>query len=124
MVNLYADEILQFIQPLLNSPSWTIKQTAALTIADMCKSGGKEIEKHAAKLMPVMVSTLATRSWNGKENVLDAFGQLCVSSKSFFDDPTNQPSLGDVAKVSKVNRFQRFLRYPYHLSFHRADLCT
>ncbi|KAI8330892.1 armadillo-type protein [Chlamydoabsidia padenii] len=99
MVTLYTDEILQFIQPLLNSASWTIKQTAALTIADMCKSGGKEIEKHASKLMPVIVSTLATRSWNGKENVLDAFGQLCVSSKSFFDDPTNSPTLDNVAKI-------------------------
>ncbi|CAO3594598.1 unnamed protein product [Absidia cylindrospora] len=99
MVTLYADEILQFIQPLLKSASWTTKQTAALTIADMCKSGGKGIEKHASKLMPVMVSTLATRSWKGKENVLDAFGQLCISSKSFFDDPTNVPSLADVAKI-------------------------
>ncbi|ORZ22637.1 armadillo-type protein [Absidia repens] len=99
MVVLYADEILQFIQPLLKSASWTTKQTAALTTADMCKSSGKGIEKHASKLMPVMVSTLATRSWNGKENVLDAFGQLCISSKSFFDDPTNTPSLADVAKI-------------------------
>ncbi|KAI8088970.1 proteasome stabiliser-domain-containing protein [Halteromyces radiatus] len=98
-VTLYADEILQFTQPLLNSSSWKIKQTAALTIADMCKSGGKGIEKHLDKLMPVMVSTLATRSWNGKETVLDAFSQLCVSSKSFFDEPTNQPSLADVAKI-------------------------
>ncbi|CAO3648654.1 unnamed protein product [Cunninghamella echinulata] len=98
-VSLYIDEILQFIQPLLNSPSWKIKQTAALTIADMCKSSGKEMEKHADKLMPVMVTTLATRSWNGKENVLDAFAQLCKYAKSFFDNPSNSPNLAEVAKI-------------------------
>ncbi|CAO3637178.1 unnamed protein product [Cunninghamella blakesleeana] len=98
-VSLYVDEILEFIQPLLNSSSWKIKQTAALTIADMCKSSGKEMEKHVNKLMPVMVSTLATRSWSGKENVLDAFAQLCKSANSFFDNASNSPTLADVAKI-------------------------
>lgn len=65
----------------------------------MCKSSGKEMEKHVDKLMPVMVTTLATRSWNGKENVLDAFAQLCKFAKSFFDNPSNSPNLAEVAKV-------------------------
>lgn len=99
MVTLYADEILEFVQPLLTSSSWKIKQTAALTIADMCKSSGKGVQVHANKLLPILVSTLATRSWDGKENVLDAFVQLCISVKDTFGTSEREPSLAEVAKI-------------------------
>lgn len=99
MVTMYTDEILEFVQPLLASSSWKIKQTAALTIADMCKTSGKGVQVHAHKLLPVLVSTLATRSWAGKENVLDAFVQLCISVKDSFGNPETEPSLAEVAKI-------------------------
>ncbi|ORX62567.1 ARM repeat-containing protein [Hesseltinella vesiculosa] len=99
MVSLHVEEILQFIQPLLNSASWKVKQTAALTLADMCKSAGKDMEKYVHQLMPVMVSTLATRSWKGKENVLDAFAQLCSSAKAPICSPAHQPPLSDIAMI-------------------------
>lgn len=99
LVTMYADEILEFVQPLLTSSSWKVKQTAALTLADMCKSG-KGVQVHANKLLPVLVSTLATRSWAGKENVLDAFVQLCISVKDTFGiDSEREPSLAEVAKI-------------------------
>jgi proteasome component ECM29 len=99
LVSMYADEILEFVQPLLASSSWKIKQTAALTIADMCKTAGKGVQVHANKLLPVLVSTLATRSWAGKENVLDAFVQLCISVKDSFGSSERDPSLAEVAKI-------------------------
>ncbi|KAI8147438.1 proteasome stabiliser-domain-containing protein [Fennellomyces sp. T-0311] len=99
LVTIHADEIIDFVQPLLSSSSWATKQTAALAIADMCKTGGKAIGKHADKLMPVMVSTLATRSWAGKEHVLEAFVQLCVSAQSYFEAPNKEPTLHEVVKI-------------------------
>ncbi|GAA5798664.1 hypothetical protein HPULCUR_004069 [Helicostylum pulchrum] len=99
MVTLYADEILEFVQPLLTSSSWKVKQTAALTIADMCKSAGKGVQVHARKLLPVIVSTLATRSWDGKENVLEAFVQLCISVKDTLANADWDPSLKDVVAI-------------------------
>ncbi|KAI8639177.1 proteasome stabiliser-domain-containing protein [Parasitella parasitica] len=99
MVTMYANEILEFVHPLLTSPSWKIKQTAALTIADMCKTAGKGVQVHARKLLPVLVSTLATRSWAGKENVLDAFVQLCISVKESFGHPETELSLAEVTKI-------------------------
>ncbi|CEP12173.1 hypothetical protein [Parasitella parasitica] len=99
MVTMYADEILEFVQPLLTSSSWKIKQTAALTIADMCKTSGKGVQVHAHKLLPVLVSTLATRPWAGKENVLDAFVQLCISVKDSFGHSKIEPSLAEVTKI-------------------------
>ncbi|KAI9320591.1 proteasome stabiliser-domain-containing protein [Dichotomocladium elegans] len=98
-VSLYADEIITFTEPLLSSSSWSTKQTAALAIADMCKTGGKSIGQHADKLMPVMVSTLSARSWAGKEHVLEAFVQLCISVPSYFDVPGREPSLSEVVKI-------------------------
>ncbi|KAI9024387.1 proteasome stabiliser-domain-containing protein [Phycomyces nitens] len=97
MVTLYTDEIITFVQPFLSSSSWKVKQTSALTIADLCKSGGNGVAKHASKLMPIMVSTLATRSWAGKENVLDAFVQLCISAPEYFE--TQEPNLAGVVKI-------------------------
>lgn len=96
---MYADEILEFTQGLLSSSSWKIKQTAALTIADMCKTAGKGVQVHAQKLLPVLVSTLATRSWAGKENVLEAFVQLCISDKSSFASSNREPTLAEAAKI-------------------------
>ncbi|KAI9480308.1 MAG: proteasome stabiliser-domain-containing protein [Benjaminiella poitrasii] len=99
-VSIYGDEILEFLQPLLSSSSWKIKQTAALTLADMCKvSGQKNVQVHADKLLPVLVSTLATRSWAGKENVLDAFVQLCISVKDKLVENAAAISLTDVAQI-------------------------
>ncbi|KAL0086564.1 proteasome stabiliser-domain-containing protein [Phycomyces blakesleeanus] len=97
MVTLYTDEIITFVQPFLSSSSWKVKQTSALTIADLCKSGGNGVSKHASKLMPIMVSTLATRSWAGKENVLEAFVQLCISTPEYFE--TQEPNLAGVVKI-------------------------
>ncbi|OBZ85602.1 Proteasome-associated protein ECM29 [Choanephora cucurbitarum] len=99
LVTIHTDEILEFVQPLLTSSSWKVKQTAALTIADMCRVSGEGVKVHADKLLPVLVSTLATRSWAGKEHVLDAFVKLCVSVKSSFSTRTQEPSLSDVAQI-------------------------
>ncbi|KAF7732558.1 hypothetical protein EC973_003305 [Apophysomyces ossiformis] len=113
MVLLYTDEIITFVQPLLTSPSWKVKQTAALTIADMCKSANSSVSKHADKLMPVMVSTLATRSWDGKEHVLEAFVQLCISAKSYFEE-SKEPSLEEVVKILVREAKRRNRTYQRH----------
>ncbi|KAG2227610.1 hypothetical protein INT45_002295 [Circinella minor] len=99
LVTIHADEIIDFAQPLLSSSSWATKQTAALAIADMCKTGGRAIAQRADKLMPVMVSTLATRSWAGKEHVLEAFVQLCVSAQGYFEEQGKEPTLDNVVKI-------------------------
>lgn len=104
MVTLHMDEIISFVQPLLSSPSWRTKQTAALTIADICKTGDQGIRNHVDKLIPVMVSTLATRSWSGKEHVLAAFVQLCKTAQDYFQEPTHEPRLEEVVKVREKKK--------------------
>ncbi|RUP51830.1 hypothetical protein BC936DRAFT_145387 [Jimgerdemannia flammicorona] len=97
-ISLYLIEIIAFVQPLLNSHSWKIKQTAAFTIADMCKA--VDLLPHVDTIMPIMVSTLAARAWAGKETVLDAFVRLCISCEKWWQsNPQAKPSLDDVATI-------------------------
>lgn len=121
LVVLHIDEIIDFAQPLLSSPSWGTKQTAALAIADLCKTGGKNVAQHASKLMPVMVSTLATRSWAGKEHVLEAFVQLCISAQGYFEVTGNEPTLPDVVKIMVREAKRRNRVYQRHAL---VSLCT
>ncbi|CAO3688639.1 unnamed protein product [Umbelopsis ramanniana] len=100
MVTLYMDEIIEFLHPHLNSQYWRMKQTAALTIADLCKTSGKALGAHVNKVMPIMVATLNTRYWAGKETVLDAFVQLCLSCPAWFDGNTS-PSLDEAYQIMK-----------------------
>lgn len=61
---------------------------------------GKGLLPHVETIMPIMVSTLATRSWAGKETVLDAFVRLCISCNEWWQtNPQAKPSLDDIAKV-------------------------
>lgn len=101
MVALHVEEIIDFVQPLLSSQYWQTKQTAALTIADMCKASGEGVGERADKLMPVMVTTLATRSWAGKENVLQAFVKLCISAPGYFAKPNCKVPLSETLKVKR-----------------------
>ncbi|KAI7902114.1 proteasome stabiliser-domain-containing protein [Cokeromyces recurvatus] len=99
-ISLYGDEILEFLQPLLSSSSWKVRQTAALTLADMCKiSGQKNVQVYADKLLPILVSALTTRSWAGKENVLDAFVELCIPLKERFIEGSTVVSLTEVTQI-------------------------
>jgi proteasome component ECM29 len=108
------DEIIEFLHPHLNSPYWRMKQTAALTIADLCKTSGKALGAHVNKVMPIMVATLNTRYWAGKETVLDAFVQLCLSSPTWFDGNTS-PSLDEAYQVSKCISFGPYLKTGMHV---------
>lgn len=105
MVLLHMDEIIDFARPLLTSSSWQTKQTAALAIADLCKTAGGNIGQHVDKIMPVMISTLSGRSWSGKEHVLEAFTQLCISVPEYFDRNGQELTLSEVTTVNAACRF-------------------
>jgi proteasome component ECM29 len=80
----------------------------------MCKVSGKGVQVHAHKLLPVLVSTLATRSWAGKEHVLDAFVQLCISVKSTFSTSNREPTLPEVAKITLREAKRKNRTYQRH----------
>lgn len=73
-VLLYLREIIDLSVRHLGSPRWSIKHTAALTIADTVKPAGSEISMaHSEVMWPAIEKAIDGKTWEGKERVLDAF---------------------------------------------------
>jgi proteasome component ECM29 len=84
-VLLYSKEIISISIERLESPKWTIKHTAALTIADVVESSGSEISgPNAAAIWPALEKALALKTFDGKEKVLEAFVKFTNSGKSLW----------------------------------------
>jgi len=84
-VLLYSKEINGISVERLDSAKWTIKHTAALTIADVVQSSGSEISgPNAAAIWPALEKALALKTFDGKEKVLEAFVKFTNSGKSLW----------------------------------------
>ncbi|KAH8648910.1 proteasome stabiliser-domain-containing protein [Tricladium varicosporioides] len=85
-VLLYSKEINHLAISCLESPRWTIKHTAALTIADVVTSSGSEISTvNATAIWPALEKALALKTFDGKEVVLKAFVKFANAGKSFWE---------------------------------------
>lgn len=98
-VLLYLKEILSLSLSRLESPKWTIKHTAALTIADTASSAGAEISDSNAKaIWPALEKALALKTFDGKEKVLEAFVKFAKGSKPFWEkDPAITAQMKKIA---------------------------
>ncbi|KAL8779367.1 MAG: hypothetical protein Q9213_006972 [Squamulea squamosa] len=73
-VLLYMREIIQLAMQYLDSPRWSLKHTAAFTIAEAINSTGGGISDSTAKVIwPGLDKALDGKTWDGKEEVLQAF---------------------------------------------------
>jgi proteasome component ECM29 len=97
-VLLYSKEIDSISVEHLESPKWTIKHTAALTIADVVDSSGSDISgPNAAAIWPALEKALALKTFDGKEKVLGAFVKFTSSGKSLWN---TEPSIA--AQMTKI----------------------
>jgi len=87
-VLLYLKEILELSSTHLDSAQWTLKHTAARTVADsvMAVSASEgQISSDAAKsLWPSLEKALGGKTWEGKEVVLAAFVKFVQNAKSWY----------------------------------------
>ncbi|KUJ22517.1 ARM repeat-containing protein [Mollisia scopiformis] len=84
-VLLYSREINSLSVGHLESPKWTVKHTAALTIADVVTSSGAEISStDAAAMWPALEKALALKTFDGKEKVLSSFVSFTKAASSFW----------------------------------------
>ena len=88
-VLLYLKEILELSGTHLDSPQWTLKHTAARTVADsvtaVSASEGQQISADAAKLLwPSLEKALGGKTWEGKEVVLTAFVKFVQSARGWY----------------------------------------
>ena len=80
-VLLYLHEIIDLSVLHLDSTRWSVKHTAALTIADTIRSAGDEIAVADSELIwPALKAALDGKTWEGKEQVLGALVLFARSS--------------------------------------------
>ena len=104
-VILYSKEINEIAVERLESAKWTIKHTAALTIADVVVSSGNEVSgANAAAIWPALEKALALKTFDGKEKVLDAFVKFTKSGKSLW---TAEPSIAAQMKKIAIREAKR-----------------
>ncbi|TAQ88421.1 hypothetical protein B7494_g3269 [Chlorociboria aeruginascens] len=104
-VLLYAGEITSLSIDRLESPRWTIKHTAALTIADVIMSCGPEIsDANATLIWPALEKALALKTFEGKEKVLSAFVKLIKDGKSVWE---NNPTIAGQTKKIAIREAKR-----------------
>ena len=88
-VLLYLKEILELSSTHLDSAQWTLKHTAARTVAAsvMAVSASEaQISSDAAKsLWPSLEKALGGKTWEGKEVVLAAFVKFVQTGKSAYE---------------------------------------
>ncbi|KAH7364484.1 proteasome stabiliser-domain-containing protein [Rhexocercosporidium sp. MPI-PUGE-AT-0058] len=104
-VILYSKEINEIAVERLESAKWTIKHTAALTIADVVVSSGNEMSgANAAAIWPALEKALALKTFDGKEKVLDAFVKFTKSGKSLWN---TEPSIAAQMKKIAIREAKR-----------------
>jgi proteasome component ECM29 len=86
-VLLYLKDILALSSEYLDSPKWTIKHTAALTISEVVASAGADISTANAELIwPALEKALILKTFGGKEKILEAFIKLTKSGKALWQN--------------------------------------
>nr|POE63451.1 proteasome component ecm29 [Quercus suber] len=112
-VALYLEEITALCAKYLDSPQWTLKHTAARTVA-ACVLSLTSIEKElsanvAATLWPVLDKALGGKTWDGKEELLPAFAKFVEAGKDYY---SNQPTVaGSILKIAVREAKRQNARY-------------
>ncbi|TPX58808.1 hypothetical protein PhCBS80983_g02889 [Powellomyces hirtus] len=77
-LRMYMDETVALITHLMNtSPSWTIKKQVARAVADVSAVLPQpQLETLLPALIPLLVTALAGRTWDGKEVVVQSLAEL------------------------------------------------
>lgn len=105
-VQLYLAEILELCLAHLDSPQWTLKHTAARTVADAVVAvSASEAEMSAATgaaLWPAVEKALGGKTWDGKEVVLSAFVKFVEVAKPYYKDQDSVSSA--IVKVDMQRR--------------------
>ena len=120
-VLLYLKEILELSSTHLDSAQWTLKHTAARTVADsvMAVSASEgQVSSDAAKVLwPSLEKALGGKTWEGKEVVLTAFVKFVQNAKAWY--LKDSAVAAGIVKVS--TRLPREKAHIMHYLRHRAN---
>ncbi|KAL9603353.1 MAG: hypothetical protein Q9219_001215 [cf. Caloplaca sp. 3 TL-2023] len=118
-VLLYIYEIIQLALQYLTSPKWSLKHTAAFTIAEAVNAAGDEISDSVAQVIwPGMEKAVDGKTWEGKEKVLRAFVKFVRAKNKVTDDEYIQ---GQIQKIMVRESKRNNLAYRQHALACLAD---
>ncbi|KAG8312446.1 hypothetical protein J6590_023052 [Homalodisca vitripennis] len=126
----HLDQVMALQSSVMESPSWHVKAQAARSIETLASKLGGSLEADRRDvLVTLLVSGLAGRTWDGKEQLLAALGSLCKHSKSLKGSPSAETivdailrecgkekvsykssalaALGEVLEALEVDRFRQ-----------------
>ncbi|KAL8997161.1 MAG: hypothetical protein Q9169_003488 [Polycauliona sp. 2 TL-2023] len=90
-VLLYMQEIVQLAMQYLESPRWSLKHTAAFTIAEAVNFTGGEISDVTAQVIwPALDKAVDGKTWEGKEKILRAFIKFVRADNKVTQSPTTK----------------------------------
>lgn len=111
-VLLYLKEILTLSTTYLDSAQWTLKHTAARSVADIvvaasASEGG--ISADVAMLVwPSVEKALSGKTWEGKEVVLTAFVKFVQNAKKWYLDEATVAAATVKVSTRRVLRYTAF----------------
>lgn len=104
-VLMYLTEIINLSSERLDSPKWTIKHTAALTIADVVSSASTDLGVNNATLIwPALEAALKLKTFEGKEKVINAFVAFTKSGKAFWSTDAKTAELMTKIAIREAKR--------------------
>lgn len=103
-IKLHLREIVTIAQGNLISNRWAVKQAAAITLANVCTSLGKDITKDQVDVIyPAIVAAVGGKSWDGKEKVLEGYVELVGNFQTIPDEKMNAEAKKIVLREAKRN---------------------
>ncbi|KAI9097418.1 proteasome stabiliser-domain-containing protein [Phlyctochytrium arcticum] len=97
-IRLWKDEMIVKIQYLMKtSPSWGTKRQMAIALADMAQAS--QFGDQTKTAIDMLLDGLTGRTWEGKEDVVNALATVTVAHKDWFLENANAKTLGSVADV-------------------------
>lgn len=104
-VLMYLTEIINLSFERLDSPKWTIKHTAALTVADVVSSASTDLGVNNATLIwPALEAALKLKTFDGKEKVITAFVAFTKSGKALWSTDAKVAELMTKIAVREAKR--------------------
>ncbi|KAL8848795.1 MAG: hypothetical protein Q9221_006173 [Calogaya cf. arnoldii] len=96
-VLLYMQEIIQLAVQYLESPRWSLKHTAAFTIAEAINSTGGEISDVVAQIIwPALDKAVDGKTWEGKEKILQAFVRFVRADNTVTRNKTTKGRIQNI----------------------------
>ncbi|GAA0159929.1 scaffold/adaptor protein [Lithospermum erythrorhizon] len=110
-VQLYLGEIVTLINEQMASSSWTNKRKAARGISKLCNALGDSLSPQQQDLLNSLIREIPGRLWEGKEDLLCALSDLCMSCHKAIsaidpEAPYSILSLVQSACTKKVKKYR------------------